>query len=101
MCNSFISFLPQYLSITRAIFEVSSLCIFMEKIVCKIFYFVEFSYLEQFYSFIRAILLYHFLSKFLSVTWAILLQFRNFMINFIEILLHFGSLRYTFYENKI
>ena len=44
MQNSFISFLPQCLSATRAIFQVSLLSIFTEKFFCTVLFYCKFSY---------------------------------------------------------
>ena len=70
MYNSFISFLPQCLSVTRAIFKVPPFSIFTEKNICTVLPFCKFSYLDKFYSFTLAIHLYHFLTECLSVTRA-------------------------------
>ena len=44
---------------------------FYRKILCRGFFFCKFSYLDQFYSFTRAIILFHFLPQCLSDTRAI------------------------------
>ena len=53
-------FLPQCLSVTRAISQVSPFSIFTKEFLYSFHFFCKFSYLEQFYSFTCTIHLYRF-----------------------------------------